>query len=112
MLKVILGALKEPVGGIDTACVRLLQRVLPHTLKLADGLPPLVVCIQGVNDKETRHTYAHLIEEAGGEWREPNFAAERVSAAVFVVILIPLIPLIVPNPNSPTNATQTTNRIQ
>ena len=81
MLKVLLGALKEPVGGIDTACVRLLQRVMPHTLRLADGLPPLVVCIQGVNDKDTRHTYAHLIEEAGGEWREPNFAAERVSGA-------------------------------
>ena len=54
-------------------------QVLPYSLKLADGLPPLVVCIQGVNDKETRHLYAHLIEEAGGEWREPNFAAERVA---------------------------------
>ena len=29
---------------------------MPYTLKLSDGLPPLVVCIQGVNDKDTRYT--------------------------------------------------------
>merc|ERR1711871_1527087 len=61
----------------DVLVVQLLTQVMEHNYE-RDDVTPLVIAIQGVNEKATRHELEHRIEAAGGQWREPDFHAERL----------------------------------